>query len=101
MKDKLVTVAHFEDYIEANMARQWLEDEGIKAFVMGENFGNVYSGLAGLVDIELQTAASEAEEARQILAAHTPPPAQPGADGDFDEGFDEDEPAEGPADGQE
>jgi hypothetical protein len=69
MNEKLVTVARFSDYIQADLARQLLEDEGIQSFVMGQNVGNVYSGVPVAVDIELQTPASKAEEARQILEA--------------------------------
>jgi hypothetical protein len=101
MKDqeKLVTVARFDDYMKADLARQLLEDEGIKAFVLGQNVGNVYSGVPAVVDIELQTPASEAEEAREILAANQPQ----GGELEEDEDFDEDEPDldEGPEDEQE
>ena len=69
MNQKLVTVARFTDYLEADLAKQGLEDEGIKAFVMGQNVGNVYVGLAGMVDIELQTPEDEADKARAILEA--------------------------------
>jgi hypothetical protein len=99
MKEKLVTVARFDDYMKADLARQLLEDEGIKAFVMGQNVGNVYSGVPAVVDIELQTPASEAEEARQILAAHAPEGEELGEDEDFDE--DEPDLDEGPEDEQE
>ncbi len=69
MKDteKLVTVARYEDYMKADLARQWLEDEGIKAVVTGQNAANVYGGVPAVSDIELQTLESQAEEARQIL----------------------------------
>ncbi len=67
MSEKLVTVARYTDYLEADLARQMLEDEGIKAFVMGQNVGNVYSGVPVVVDIQLQTPESQAEEAREIL----------------------------------
>jgi hypothetical protein len=70
MKEKLVTVAQFDDYIEADLARQLLQDEGIQAFVMGQNVGNVYSGVPAAIAIELQTAESQAEEARKILEAN-------------------------------
>jgi len=69
MNEKLVTVARFSDYITADLARQLLEDEGIEAFVMGQNVGNVYSGVPVAIDIELQTRESQAEEARKILEA--------------------------------
>ena len=99
MKEKLVTVARFDDYMKADLARQLLEDEGIKAFVLGQNVGNVYSGVPAVVDIELQTPASEAEEAREILEANKPQPGELGEDEEFDE--DEPAPDEGPTDVQE
>jgi len=87
MKDKvkLVTVARFEDYMKADLARQLLEDEGIKAFVLGQNVGNVYSGVPAAIDIELQTVESEAEEAREILEASRQESPELGEDQDFDE----------------
>ena len=48
-------MARFEDYMKADLARQLLEDEGIKAFVLGQNVANVYSGVPAAIDIELQT----------------------------------------------
>lgn len=84
-KVKLVTVARFEDYMKADLARQLLEDEGIKAFVLGQNVGNVYSGVPAVIDIELQTAESEAEEARQILEASRQESQELGEDRNFDE----------------
>jgi hypothetical protein len=84
-KMKLVTVARFEDYMKADLARQLLEDEGIKAVVLGQNVGNVYSGVPAVIDIELQTAESDAEEARQILEASRQASQELGEDQDFDE----------------
>jgi hypothetical protein len=69
MKERLVTVARYSDNIEADLARQMLEDAGIKAFVMGQNVGNVYSGVPAVVSIQLQTPESQAEEAKEILEA--------------------------------
>lgn len=87
MKEKLVTVARYRDYMAADLARQMLEDEGIKAFVMGENFSNIYSG--AVVDIQLQTLESQAEQAKEILEAarqqepHEGP--EPAEDEDWDD----------------
>jgi len=67
MADKLVTIARFGDYIEAEMAKQLLADYGIKAVVTGQNLANVYGGLPALSHIELQILESQAEQARQIL----------------------------------
>ncbi len=66
-EEKLITVARYDNSVDADLARQLLEEQGIKAAVMGENVGNVYSGVPAVVDIELQTLESQAEEARQIL----------------------------------
>ena len=68
MKEKLVTVARYTDYVEADLARQTLEDEGIKAFVMGQNAGVAW-GVPPVNGIELQTSESQAQEAKQILEA--------------------------------
>jgi hypothetical protein len=83
MKEKLVTVARFDDYMKADLARQLLEDEGIKAFVMGQNVANVYSGVPAAIDIELQTPESQAEEAREILAANEQETRELGEDEDL------------------
>lgn len=93
-KEKLVTVARYEDSMEADLARQLLEDEGIKAVVLGQNVGNVYSGVPAVIDIELQTLESQAEDARQILADAKTQASQEGEDlegEDWDDDPDEDQ----------
>jgi hypothetical protein len=67
--DKLVTVARFTNYLEAELARQLLDSQGITAFVMGENVGNMYGGVPAAIDIQLQTPESQAGEAKEILEA--------------------------------
>ena len=69
MNDKLVTIARFTDYLEAELARQLLEGEGITVFVTGQNVANIYGGVPAVVDIQLQTPESQAEEAKEILEA--------------------------------
>jgi hypothetical protein len=95
-KAKLVTVAHYDNYIEADLARQLLEDEGIKAFVMGQNVGNVYAGVPAVTDIELQAPESEVERAQAILAAHEQQ--ESGEDTGFDDEQDFEDQAELDAD---
>lgn len=68
MNEKLVTVARYTDYMEADLARQMLEDEGIKAFVMGQNAGVAW-GVPPVNGIELQTPENRAQEAKEILEA--------------------------------
>lgn len=67
MEEKLVTIASFANYIEAELAKQTLEDFGIKSFVAGENVANVYQGLSGLIDLDLQVFESQVERAQEIL----------------------------------
>ncbi len=66
MADKLVTVAQFADYIEAEMAKQLLADYGIEAVVTEENAANLYP-ISGAVGPELQVLEKNAQQARQIL----------------------------------
>ena len=66
MEDKLVTIAKFSNYIEADLAKQMLDDFGIKSVVTGKNAANVYSG-TGIANANLQTFASRAAEALEIL----------------------------------
>ena len=66
MDDKLVTIAQFTNYIEAEMARQLLADYGIEAVATGENASNIYS-LPAVEGPELQVPESKAQQAREIL----------------------------------
>lgn len=84
MSEKLVTVARFTEYPEADLARQLLEEAGIKAFVMNQNV-QVAWGIYPPGGIELQAAESEAQEAREILKAHEPEGEVAGEGEDFDE----------------
>jgi hypothetical protein len=68
MNEKLVTVARFGDYVQAELARQLLEGEGITALVTGENVGTVW-GIPPVDYVKLQTLESQAEEAKKILEA--------------------------------
>ena len=66
MSDKIITIAKYNNYIEAEMAKQALEDEGITAIVAGANASNIYSGM-DVIDIQLQVLENQAENARQVL----------------------------------
>jgi len=67
LADKLVTIAQFTNYIEAEMAKQLLADYGIKAVATGANAANIYSGLPFIEGPELQVLESRAKEALEIL----------------------------------
>ena len=66
MDDKLVTIAQFPSYIEAEMAKQLLADYGIEAVATGENASDMFS-LPAVEGPELQVLESQAQQAREIL----------------------------------
>lgn len=67
MADKLVTIARFEDYIQAELARQRLEDNGVESVITGQDASNIYSGLPAIEGPELQVFQSQSERAKKIL----------------------------------
>ncbi len=67
MGDKLVAIAQFANYIEAELAKQQLEDFGIEAVVAGANAANAYAGFPFIELPELQVLESRAKEAMEIL----------------------------------
>ncbi len=69
MADKLVTIAQFPDYIQADLAKQTLEDFDIKAVVTGQYAANVLSGY-GVEGPTLQVFESQAAEAIEILESN-------------------------------
>jgi hypothetical protein len=70
MDDKLVTIAQFPNYIEAEMAKQLLADYGIEAVATGENASDMFS-LPAVEGPELQVPESQAQQAREILESQT------------------------------
>ena len=64
MADKLVTIAQFPSYIEAEMAKQLLDDSRIKSVVIGEKSGLPYPIPS---EAKLQVFESQAQQAREIL----------------------------------
>jgi hypothetical protein len=69
MADKLITIAQFANYIEAEMAKQLLADYGIESVATGENASNIYS-IPAVEGPELQVLESQAQRALEILESH-------------------------------
>ncbi len=67
MADKLVTIAQFTDYIEADLTKQLLDDFGIKSVVIGEKFGLPYPVPS---QAKLQVFESQAKRAQEVLESH-------------------------------
>jgi len=65
MADKLITIATFTDSIQASLAKQQLDNAGIKSLLAGENAANIYTIPA--VPTQLQVLESQAKKAMEIL----------------------------------
>jgi hypothetical protein len=89
MSEKLVTIAEFADYIQADLARQLLEDFDIKAIVTGQNAANALSGIVGVEGPTLQVMESQAAEAIEILESSQN--LEPDQLGDIDDDIEEEE----------
>lgn len=66
MPDRLVTIAHYQNYIDAEMARQQLADHEIKSVVVGANSAILISTPA-IGTAELQVFESQSLVAKAIL----------------------------------
>jgi hypothetical protein len=62
---KTITIARFNEPLEAEMARLRLQSAGIETFLSGENAGMMEPGLGPL---QLQVKADDEADARAILA---------------------------------
>ncbi len=67
MEDKLVTIAEYMDSMQAEMAKQVLDDFGIKSTLMGQHGTDVLAGVPAFATVKLQVLESDADEAKQIL----------------------------------
>ena len=83
MADKLVTIAEYMDSMQAEMARQVLEDFDIKAVVIGENAANTCLAPT-VITAKLQVFESNADEAKQILEEQEQS-YEPGESAEFEE----------------
>ena len=64
----LVTIATFPDLPEAELAKERLENEGIRAFVLHENTAGVMPFLGGSSGgIAVQVGTADVERAREVL----------------------------------
>jgi hypothetical protein len=67
MADKIITIAEYADSMKAELARQLLEDFGIRAVVVDQNAANL--GLPSMLAMtaKLQVFESDAARAAEIL----------------------------------
>jgi hypothetical protein len=72
MEHELTTVATFANSAEADLAKERLELEGIKAFVMGATTANVVPHVSSGQMLAVQVATDRAAEAREILGVGAP-----------------------------
>ena len=70
IKDKLITVTTYGSSVEAHMAKNKLESEGIMVFLFAENLSSLYPLYNVAVGgIKLKTLASDAEKAFAVLTS--------------------------------
>jgi hypothetical protein len=69
-ENELVVVASFRDVAEAELARERLELEGVRAFVLDGQTGGVMPFLTNSTGgIQVQVAPEDAEKAKEILGS--------------------------------
>jgi len=68
MSDKLITIAVFENSLEAEIERGKLEESGIRSVIVGQDAANLYGFLA-VGFIELQVFEGDSQKAIEILNA--------------------------------
>jgi hypothetical protein len=88
MAGKLVTIAKYYDSLEASMAKQALEDNGIAALILGESLSNAVGIAPALALIELQVSVDDVEAAMEILKDFDNPP---DIINPYEDGFDDEE----------
>jgi hypothetical protein len=96
MSNKLVTIAEFADSMQADMARQTLEEFGIRAMILDQNIANLGYPPMPWNTVKLQVLESDVDQARQVLEeqqqeAHEPEDYEVGDDSDDDEPYEPDE----------
>ena len=81
MEDKIVTLEKFDTALDAQFAKGVLEENGIKAMVVGDNLDMLpYIDLVAANTVELKVFACDLDKAKEILTS------QPDAEtGDIDE----------------
>ena len=67
MNDKLITITKFNNSLEADLAKQLLEDYEIRSVLSGENAANIYAGVPAIASIQLLVMESQADKAIEIL----------------------------------
>src|SRR5712691_8986685 len=69
MADRLITVATFSVDLEAELAKNRLEEEGIRAFLQGETATGLFQLGYAPGGIQLQVAEEDGERAVDVLAS--------------------------------
>ena len=73
MADKLITIARFNEPLQAELAKIKLNAEGINCFLAGENFVGTYWLLANAEGgVKLQVKETDAEKALEIIEHNQP-----------------------------
>jgi hypothetical protein len=68
MAEELVTVARYPNAIGAEAAKNFLESNGLRAYVADENASATL--WSNLVEVKLQVALADADQAKKLLVEH-------------------------------
>jgi len=67
MHEKVITIAEFGSSLDAQLAKSTLKLNGIKAIIVGDNIKGLFPA-DGMLNVQLQVLADNAERAKTILA---------------------------------
>ena len=76
MQEKVKTIAEFDSSFEAQLAKSTLESNGIKAVIVGDNIKGLLPA-DGMLSVQLQVLADDADRAKAILAQQEGPQPRP------------------------
>ncbi len=71
MADDLVSIGQFDSYVEAEIAKQRLDDAGIRAVITGDDSSNILGGIDALAHVDVEVMEHDAKRALEILQSKT------------------------------
>jgi len=69
MDDKLITIAEFQNDIEAQMAKAALQANDVDAIIVGQAVKDLMLPVDGMLNVQLQVFAHDAQKARAVLGS--------------------------------
>ncbi|MDR3326707.1 MAG: DUF2007 domain-containing protein [Prevotellaceae bacterium] len=67
MEDRIINIKSYENLYDAGYARDFLKENGIEAFVSGENTAQLYPVFSSSFGVRLNIFARDKERAEELL----------------------------------